>query len=225
MSGDGAAADTSGPRDASGAAGAAATDRPRDDRRGLGLACLLLLAGAGILYVSGSLTWFSVTVPTATRGELTTTATGAQLQPAITAVAALLLAAVAATVALSGIARRLLGVLVVLAGVAAAWSTIAEVVTPPTPAQLVSAREGLSTGGQPIGTSAVTASVWPWLAVLGAVVAVVAGGLLVVRERRMARLGARYAAPGTPTDTPADPDRAAWEQLDDGRDPTIGKDL
>ena len=172
-----------------------------------------------------SLTWFSAEVPTATRGPLTTTATGVQLQPAISAVAALLLAAVAATVALSGIARRALGVLVALAGVAAGWATIAQVITPPTPAQLVSAREGLSTGGQPVGTSAVSASVWPWLAVLGAVVAVMAGVVLAVRERRMARLGARYAAPGTATEAPADPDRAAWEQLDDGRDPTIGKDL
>lgn len=199
--------------------------RPRDDRRALGLACLLLLLGAGSLWVSGTLTWFSVTVPTATRGELSTAATGAQLQPAITAVAALLLAAVAATVALSGIARRVLGVVVALAGVAAGWATLAQVVTPPTPAQLVSAREGLSTGGRPIGTSVVSASVWPWLAVAGAVVAVLAGGLLAVREARMARLGARYAAPGTPTDEPADPDRAAWEQLDDGRDPTVGRDL
>lgn len=199
--------------------------RPRDDRRSLGLACLLLLLGAGFLWVSGSLTWFSVTVPTATGGELSTAATGAQMQPAITAVAALLLAAVAATVALSGIARRVLGVVVALAGVAAGWSTLAQVVTPPSAAQLVSAREGLSTGGQPIGTSVVSASAWPWLAVAGAVVAVLAGGLLAVRERRMARLGARYAAPGAPTDEPTDPDRAAWEQLDDGRDPTVGRDL
>lgn len=197
----------------------------RDDRRSLGLVCLLLLLAAGLLWVAGSLTWFSVTVPTATRGPQSTAATGAQLQPAITAVAALLLAAVAAAVALSGVARRALGVLVALAGVAAAWSTVAQLRTPPTPAQLVSAREGLSTGGQPVGTSAVSASAWPWLAVAGAVLAVAAGVLLVVREGRMARLGARYAAPGARTETPADPDRAAWEQLDDGRDPTVGRDL
>ncbi|MDN5916729.1 MAG: Trp biosynthesis-associated membrane protein [Pseudonocardia sp.] len=229
-SGDSAAASgdsAAGPGDGTATTGGAGvrTDRPRDDRRSLGLACLLLLAGAGILYVSGSLSWFSVTVPTATRGPMATSATGAQLQPAITAVAALLLAAVAATVALSGIARRLLGVLVALAGIAAGWTTIAQVITPPTPAELVSAREGLSTGGQPIDTSEVTAAAWPWLAVAGAVVAVAAGVLLVVRERRMARLGARYAASGTPTEAPTDPDRAAWEQLDDGRDPTIGRDL
>jgi uncharacterized membrane protein (TIGR02234 family) len=193
----------------------------RDDRRSLGLACLLLLAGAGTAWVSGSLTWFSVEVPTAARGTVAASATGAQIQPTVTAVAAVLLAAVAATVALSGIARRVLGVLVALAGVAAGWTTVARVATPPTPAELVSARAGLNTGGQPVGTSPVTTTAGPWVAVGAAVLAVAAGVLLVVRERRMARLGARYAAPGSAA-APSDPDRAAWEQLDDGGDPTVG---
>jgi hypothetical protein len=48
-----------------------------------------------------------------------------------------------------------------------------------------------------------------------------AGVFVLVRERRLARLGARYAAPGNRRVT-ADPDRAAWEALDEGRDPTVG---
>ena len=197
----------------------------RDDRRSLGLVCLLLLAGAALLWGSGELTWFSVTVPTATRGPLAETATGAQMQPAVTAVAAVLLAAVAATVALSGIARRVLGVLVLLAALAAGFVVVSLVLTPPTAAQLASARQGLSTGGAPLGTSAVSVTPWPWLAVLGVLPAIAAGVLLVARERRMSRLGARYAAPGAAAAAPSDPDRAAWEQLDDGRDPTAGRDL
>ena len=193
----------------------------RDDRRSLAVACLLLLAGAGTAWLSGSLTWFSVSVPTATRGTVAASVTGSQIQPTVTAVAATLLAAVAATVALSGIARRVLGVLVALVGVAAGWAAVARVVTPPTPAELVSARAGLNTGGQPIGTSAVSTAAGPWIALAAAVLAVAAGALLVVRERRMARLGARYAAPGAAA-APSDPDRAAWEQLDDGGDPTVG---
>lgn len=193
----------------------------RDDRRSLGLACLLLLAGAGTSWVAGMLTWFSVEVPTATRGTVGSSVTGAQIQPTVTAVAAVLLAAVAATVALSGIARRVLGVLVALAGVAAGWTTVARVAAPPTPAELVSARAGLNTGGQPVGTSAVSTAAGPWVALAAAVLAVAAGVLLVVRERRMARLGARYAAPGSSAE-PSDPDRAAWEQLDGGDDPTVG---
>ncbi|TCK24974.1 Trp biosynthesis-associated membrane protein [Pseudonocardia endophytica] len=194
----------------------------RDDRRSLAVACVLLLVGAGTAWLSGTVTWFSVQVPSATGGAGAASVTGSQIQPTVTAVAAVLLAAVAATVALSGIARRVLGVLVVLAGVAAGWTTVARLVTPPTPAEIVSARAGLNTAGQPIGTSPVSTGAGAWVAVAAAVLAVAAGVLLVVKERRMARLGARYAAPGSAT-TPSDPDRAAWEQLDDGDDPTVDR--
>lgn len=192
----------------------------RDDRRTLGIVCLLLLLGAGTSWLSGSLNWFSVELPTATGGQAAASVTGAQIQPTVNAVAAVLLAAVAATVALSGIARRVLGGLVVFAGVAAGWTTVLRIVTPPSPAELVSARAGLNTGGQPVGTSTVTTAAGPWVAVAAAVLAVAAGVLLAVRERRMARLGSRYAAPGSDA-PPADPDRAAWEQLDEGGDPTV----
>lgn len=192
----------------------------RDDRRSLGVVVVLLLLGAGTAWTSGSLTWFTVEVPTA-RGTVAASVTGSQIQPTVTAVAAVLLAAVAATVALSGIARRVLGVLVALAGVAAGATAVARIVTPPAPAELVSARAGLNTAGQPIGTSPVSVGAGPWVAVAAGVLGLAAGVLLVVRERRMARLGARYAAPGSAT-APSDPDRAAWEQLDDGGDPTAG---
>lgn len=194
----------------------------RDDRRALGLVVLGLLAGAAALWGAGSLTWFTVDVPTGTRGTVPASATGAQLQPTVTAVAALLVAAVAALVALSGIARRVLGVLVALAGAAAAALSLRLVAVPPTPAELASARAGLSTGGAPAGVGAVVGTAAPWLAVAGAAVALAAAGLLVVREPRLPRLGSRYAAPGTRAAPPSDPDRAAWERLDAGGDPTDG---
>jgi hypothetical protein len=46
---------------------------------------------------------------------------------------------------------------------------------------------------------------------------------VLLREPRMARLGARYAAEGA-RPTTADPDRAAWVALDEGRDPTVDSD-
>ncbi|GAA1382771.1 hypothetical protein GCM10009613_11120 [Pseudonocardia kongjuensis] len=193
----------------------------RDDRRGLGVVVLGLLVGAAALWGSGTAPWFTVDVPTATRGTVAASATGAQLQPAVTAVAALLVAAVAALVALSGIARRLLGVLVALGAGAAVVLTLRLVAVPPSPAELASARAGLNTGGAPEGIGAVQATPWPWLAVAGGAVAVVVAVLLVIREHRLPRLGGRYAAPGAkPPET--DPDRAAWERLDAGGDPTVG---
>lgn len=201
----------------------AAPEAPaRDDRRALGMVVLGLLAGAAALWSAGSLTWFTVDVPTATRGTVSAAATGTQLQPTLTAVAALLAAAVAALVALSGIARRVLGVLVGLAGIAAAVLSLRLVADPPTPAELASARAGLNTSATPEGVGAVAGTAAPWLAVAGAVVALAAAVLLVVREPRLPKLGSRYAAPGAQAAPPSDPDRAAWERLDAGGDPTVG---
>ncbi|MBC3191386.1 Trp biosynthesis-associated membrane protein [Pseudonocardia sp. C8] len=195
----------------------------RTDRRTAGIVVLGLLAGAAALWGAGSAPWFTVGVPTATRGTVSVSATGAQLQPVVTAVAALLVAAVAALVALSGIARRLLGVLVGAGALAVVGLTLRLVAVPPTAAELASARAGLNAPNAPQGVGAVTATPWPWLAVAGGVLALAATVLLVVREPRLPRLGARYAAPGAregAADT--DPDRAAWERLDAGGDPTVG---
>ncbi|MEQ3552317.1 Trp biosynthesis-associated membrane protein [Pseudonocardia nematodicida] len=195
---------------------------PRTDRRSYAIVLAGLLAGAAALWGSGTAAWFTVEVPTATRGAVEASATGAQLQPVVTAAAALLAAAVAALVALSGLARRVLGVLVGLASAAAVVLTLRLLAVPPTPVELASARSGLNSGAAPEGIGAVTATGWPWLAVAGGVLAVAASVLLVVREPRLPKLGSRYAAPGAQAAPPSDPDRAAWERLDAGGDPTVG---
>ena len=46
------------------------------------------------------------------------------------------------------------------------------------------------------------------------------GLFVLLREPRLAHLGARYGAPRTPRAEP-DPDRAAWRELDAGGDPTV----
>jgi hypothetical protein len=107
---------------------------------------------------------------------------------ALRGVAVLALAGVAGVVATAGVARRLVGALLAVVG--------------------------LAQTGFAAGTGAV-------VALAGGVVLLAAGLFVLVREPRLARLGARYAAPGDRRVT-ADPDRAAWEALDEGRDPTIG---
>jgi hypothetical protein len=54
---------------------------------------------------------------------------------------------------------------------------------------------------------------------LGAVLLIAAGVALVVADRRLPRLGARYSA--RPEQAATDPDRATWEALDAGVDPTV----
>jgi uncharacterized membrane protein (TIGR02234 family) len=73
------------------------------------------------------------------------------------------------------------------------------------------------------GAGSVAAGAGPLPAVLAAVLLLAAGAVLIVGERGLARFGARYAArPAGTAAQPAvvDPDRAAWDALDAGRDPT-----
>ena len=106
-------------------------------------------------------------------------------------VAALALAGIAGVVATSGPVRRGVGALLAAVGVAVLVGAVP---------QFAAAALGA------------TALVVGGIALLGT------GGLVAVREPVLARFGARYARAGAP---PADPDRAAWEALDEGRDPTL----
>ena len=158
---------------------------------GLGGVCGALVVAAGLLWGASALAW----APPG-RAAADSAVGGASAPSALTGVALLALAGIAAVVATSGLARRFVGGLLGVAGAvvvvatAAAWAAATAVI-----------------------------GVGPLLAVGGGLLLVVAAGAVVVREPRLARLGARYAAAGTRA-THADPDRAAWAALDEGRDPT-----
>ena len=107
--------------------------------------------------------------------------------------ALLALAGVAGVLATGGFARRL------VAGLLAAAGAV----------QVVAATVAL--GGDGI--------LGPLLAVAGGAVMLAGAVLAVLREPRLPRLGARYAAAGDKR-AQRDPDRAAWEALDAGEDPT-----
>ncbi|MFE9749128.1 Trp biosynthesis-associated membrane protein [Saccharothrix saharensis] len=116
---------------------------------------------------------------------------GGDVASALTPLALLFLAAIAAVVALSGWARRVLGVVVLLAGAATAF-------------------QGVDADGPVVGRGVV---------LLGAALAVAAGVLLVVRASTMPRLGGGYRTPGAAKRT-ADPERELWNALERGDDPT-----
>ncbi|MEK6439745.1 Trp biosynthesis-associated membrane protein [Pseudonocardia sp. T1-2H] len=190
--------------------------RPGGGRR-LAVVCLGLLAGALALWGSTRLTWASAVVATA-RGPVPAEATGAGIAPSLTGVAVLAVAAVAASVAVSGIARRALGLIVVLAGGASAWVAFDSWLSPPDAATLRRLSGTAST--EPVGNVVVAQNAAPWLGVLGGLLVLAAGLVLVVADRSLPRMGARYAAPGAEMSV-VDPDRAAWDALDEGRDPTV----
>jgi uncharacterized membrane protein (TIGR02234 family) len=198
----------------------------RSPRALLGV-CVALVAAAGALWGASALTWVQVRPLVRAPVELT----GAAVAPALTGIALVALAGVAGVVATGGLLRRLVGVLLIAA---AAWVVAVSVPAWTTdPAALVA-------GARPLDGSSVTtlagqpaaATAAPLLALLGALLLLLAGVAVVLREPRLSRLGARYAAAGAgPRESPdkdaerernraLDPDRAAWADLDDGRDPT-----
>ena len=121
-------------------------------------------------------------------------AAGSTAPSALTGVALLALAGVAGVVATTGVPRRIVGGLLGLAGAAVVVAAVAAV-------------------------AGATVRTGPLLAVGGGLLLAVVGGVVALREPRLARLGARYAAAGSRS-APPDPDRAAWAALDEGRDPT-----
>jgi hypothetical protein len=115
-------------------------------------------------------------------------------------VALLALAGIAGVVATAGPVRRGVGVLLAAAGVAVIVGSVP---------QLAAAA---------LGATAL---------VVGGLALLATGGLVAAREPALARFGARYSRsvdgrPAIPS-RPADPDRAAWDALDAGRDPTVWK--
>jgi tryptophan-associated transmembrane protein len=152
------------------------------------------LLAAVALWVSSRLTW--ATQPRRHPGTDAVTQvarTGAELAPLVP-LAVLALAGVAAAVALTGWPRRVLGVVLAGAGLAAAG----------------------------LGVFLGTANVVPWgrfLAVLAGALLVLAGTVLVLRGGRLPRLGARYEVPGGP-DGGDDTDSDLWHALSQGKDPT-----
>ncbi|GAB3466329.1 Trp biosynthesis-associated membrane protein [Actinophytocola sediminis] len=104
------------------------------------------------------------------------------------------LAGAGGTIAASGWARRVVGALVVLAGLLAGW-------------------QALAASGGGLGR---------WVALLGALSLVAAGSLVIRFTARLPTLGARYRSANART-VSSDPDKDMWDGLSDGRDPTMGK--
>jgi hypothetical protein len=108
-------------------------------------------------------------------------------------------------------------VLVAAAGGYVGVMVVRLLVSPPSPADLA------DLPGAPAGGTAVAGSVashpGPLLAAFGGILLIAAGAALVVADRRLPRLGARYSA--RPEQAATDPDRATWEALDAGVDPTV----
>lgn len=226
---------------ASGPAGPGRPARPgRPGRPGRELALALGLTAAGAALTLGCLRQAWAHVRTAAPAPLPGSSlpvTGQALIPLAAALAVVALAGLVAVIATRGLARRLVGLVLV---VAAAVITVL-VMLPVSAASVLAAAQtaaasqaGSVTGGSGpgqaarAGATAVTAAhqivlasfPWRWLAAAGALVVLAAGCAIAWRGGRWPAMSSRYDRPG-PAGAAAVADTAAlWESLSNGVDPT-----
>lgn len=189
------------------------------NRRRYLVAIVACLAGAGLTLYAVTRAWSVQVESRPGLPELRTEQTAADAQPWLVGLALVALAGTGALLATRGVVRRVLGGLLVLAGAGIVVGAVL-------------ARTGLAAGEA--GPAAV---VWPVVCVIaGAAVAV--GGLLAARHGHLwPAMSARYErspAPSARTPAPSRPEggetspearkpadnRAFWEALDRGEDPT-----
>ena len=187
-------------------------------RRSYVLSLVACLAGAALALYAITRTWSVHLTPRTGMSALRDAKTGTDLEPWVTGLAVVALAGTGALLATAGWVRRVLGVLLSLAGLGIVAGAIA-------------GRAGLDPGSARGGT------MWPILCAIGGVI-IVTGGVTAARQgHRWPGMSARYdrkpvppprAEPDSPTaGKPRDKSsavvadhRAAWDALDRGDDPT-----
>ncbi len=185
------------------------------DKRPLWIAVAALALAAVALWGASSLTWIDVPPGTVVDGELREELSGGDLVTWPVPLALLALAAVAATLALRGIARRVLGVVLLAVAV---WVAVLVLNGSAYDVDLSTRAPGYDTmPGEPTRT-------WtgPAAALAAAALYAVAGAVLAWRGHRMPRMGAKYSAPGDRKGRArsGNPDADLWNALSEGEDPT-----
>ncbi|GAA3033382.1 TIGR02234 family membrane protein [Streptosporangium longisporum] len=183
------------------------------------------VAGAVPVLLAAGRDWFTVTY-----GTRQVALSAAELVPALGPAAWAALAAAVAVLATAGLWRALVGAVLALCGagvIAASWWGSG------TDAALRLAAERAPTAA---GTAPQVAAVpaWPIVAAAGGALLLVAGLVALLRGGRWPGMSGRYDRPGTgpATGRPAPAssargvpsERALWDALDEGTDPTAGPD-
>jgi hypothetical protein len=166
---------------------------------------LLLLLGAGGLYLASKLSWGQVTENSPLHGVVVTPVPGSQASPGLLPLALVALAAIAAALAIGGWPRRVLGGLVVVAGLADIY--------------LGAAGIGGVFGAHPAGYPTWQAFFGHLLPIVAGLLVIAAGAVIVRAADALPRLGATYQTPGAAKRS-RDPDAELWQALSQGDDPT-----
>ncbi len=173
---------------------------------------LALAVGGGLLLWSTAQTWAVVRVPLGGLDDAVDRVlpvTGRDLVPLAMMACVVGWAGIVGIVATRGWLRRVIGLLVAIAGVVAVVGGLRVALAPFSAA---AAFAGSESGAAIPATSVTAAGAWWWVTVGGAVLVVLAGAAAVLRGQQWPALGSRYERqPAT-----ADP----WAQLDAGVDPS-----
>ncbi|GAA3658329.1 hypothetical protein GCM10022224_022100 [Nonomuraea antimicrobica] len=188
----------------------------RDDRRGLWSWVALTAAGCLLVLVAAGRAWVRVLQGS---GAEAVAPTGGQLSPVLTPVALAGLAGVVAVLATKGTGRRVIGGLLAVCGAgagAATWTALddAGVTGWLREQNVLHGAADLPWEAMPL---------WPSVSAVGAVLVLAGGIVAVVRGGRWSGMSARYdrgASPSAEAATQVSDDRALWDALDRGDDPT-----
>jgi uncharacterized membrane protein (TIGR02234 family) len=185
-----------------------------------GVLAAAALAG-GLALSAGGQEWASATaVRRPPLPPVTVAVLGSDAAPLVPAAGLVLLAAAVALLAVRGLGRVVVGLLMALAGGVLGWSGIRVLIGGLGSA--VAALPGLG-GPDDTGVAVHVASAWPVLALLAGLLGAAAGVIAVLRGRGWPAMGRRYerdAGAVLPARTDEDRAQAAWQALDRGEDPT-----
>ena len=190
-------------------------------RREFGSVLVAAAVAGGLALSAGGQEWASVTaIRRPPLPPVTVAVLGSDAAPLVPAAGLVLLAAAVALLAVRGLGRVAVGLLMALSGGVLGWSGVRGLI-----GGLASATASLPGLGGPRDTSLVVrvAHPWPVVALLAGVLGVAAGVLAVLRGRRWPGMGRRYerdAGAVPPPRTDEDRAQAAWQALDRGEDPT-----
>lgn len=178
--------------------------------RSRGVLVLLVILGALVVVVTASRTWLTGSVNDVVLGASSVDATGAEAAGGVVALALVVVAGAVASATAGPRARLVALVLTGLAVVAGVVSVARVLLDPAAVLGPIAAASAGRTGSLETHSNV---NAWPWVAILGFVVAGLAlAGL--TRVRRVAPgLSSRYEAPGRAPESD-------WDQLTAGEDPT-----
>ncbi len=186
-------------------------------RRELSLVLAAGAAGAGLVLLAVAQPWARASfAPVPPLPASHVTVTGHELVPAAGALGLAALACLAALIATRGVARRVTGALLAVAGAVIAIGAAASV----RPAHVAAAAAAHSLGPASAPRLAMAAFPWWAAAAAGGLVIVATGVLAAWRGTRWPGMSGRYDRPGGLPKAGSDP-ATAWDALDRGADPTV----